>query len=315
MTPVTREDVVSAYRIFLHRDPESEEAVRRHMEAPSVEALQRAFLESAEFRGKYAVPAQALPLDLPANPVEVAVSPATLEALLAHVRRTWERLGAERPHHSVLTVPRFLPDALEANEPEFWASGEREAAVLERILARHGVARLERLALTELGCGVGRLTGPLARRFASVAAYDISAPHLEIARTRARNATFHQLRDLPIRFEPADVFYSWIVLQHNPPPVMALLVRNALECLRPGGLAVFQIPTYEIGYAFSAQAYLRRVSEAGAQAAANIEMHCLPQAEIFKLAAEAGCRVLEVREENSTGRRGSDVSNAFVIAR
>jgi SAM-dependent methyltransferase len=299
-----------AYRTFLNREPESEEAIRFHMDAPGIEALHRIFLDSAEFREKYAAPAKILPIDVPANPVEVSVSEETLETLLAHVRRCWEHMGGERPHHSVITVPEFLPEAFKANEARFWAGGEHEALVLEKGLARHGITRLKELACVELGCGVGRVTGPLSRRFASVDAYDISAPHIEIARTRASTAHFHLLRDLPIAFTPADVFYSWIVLQHNPPPVMALLIRSALDCLRPGGVAVFQIPTYEIGYSFSVQGYLRRVSSAR-----DMEMHCLPQREIFRIAAEAGCRLLEVREENSTGRMGTDVSNLFVIQR
>lgn len=310
MTRVTREDVVSAYRTFLYREPESEDAIIFHMSAPGIEALHRIFLESAEFRAKYATLATALPIDVPANPVEVKVGEETLKALLAHVRRSWEHMGGERPHHSVLTLPEFLPQAFKGNETQFWATGEHEATVLEKILARHGITGLKQLACVELGCGVGRLTGPLSRRFASVDAYDISAPHQEIARTRARTASFHLLRDLPITFRPADVFYSWIVLQHNPPPVMALLIRGALDCLRPSGVAVFQIPTYEVGYGFSAKSYLSNASRP-----LDIEMHCLPQREIFRIAAEAGCRVLEVREENSTGRKGTDVSNLFVIQR
>ena len=307
---VTREDVVSAYRTFLYREPESEDAILFHMSAPGIEALHRIFLESAEFRGKYAAAAKVVPIDVPANPVEVSVSEETLKALLAHVRRCWEHMGGERPHYSVITLPEFLPQAFKGNEAQFWATGEHEAQVLEKILARHGITGLKKLACVELGCGVGRVTGPLSQRFASVDAYDISAPHLEIARTRARTADFHLLRDLPIAFTPADVFYSWIVLQHNPPPVMALLVRSALDCLRQGGMAVFQIPIYEIGYSFSAQTYLRNVSST-----LDMEMHCLPQREIFRIAAEAGCRVLEVREEYSTGRIGTDVSNLLVIQR
>jgi SAM-dependent methyltransferase len=311
MTRVTREDVVYAYRTFLERDPESEDAISFHMRAGGIEAMHRVFLESAEFRQKYAVRTEAVPLDVPANPVDVTVSDETLKALLAHIRRCWEHLGGERPHHSVMSVPEFLPEALKANEAQFWASGERETAVLEQVLARHGMTRLGGLSCTELGCGVGRLTAPLAKRFASVDAYDISAPHLKLAQGRTGKATFHLLRDLPITFKPADVFYSWIVLQHNPPPVMALLVRSALDCLRPNGLAVFQIPTYEMGYQFSAQSYLKHLPRAGR----DLEMHCLPQREIFRIAAEAGCKVLEVREENSTGRSGTDVSNMFVIQR
>jgi SAM-dependent methyltransferase len=256
------------------------------------------------------MPRKTIAIDNPAVQVEVDVDPATLCELIAHVRRCWEFMGQHRPYHSVLTVPTFLPEAFKGNEGAFWASGYSDAQVLERMLARHGVQSTKNLTCIDFGCGVGRVTGPLAERFAAVHGYDISAPHLEIARRRTSKAEFHLARSLPMALVLADVFYSRIVLQHNPPPIIALLIKSALECLKPGGLAVFQVPTYAVGYSFTAKSYIRRRGSS-----MDMEMHCLPQHHIFKIVAKTGCRLLEVREDDAGGHYDANISNVFVIQR
>jgi hypothetical protein len=109
--------------------------------------------------------------------------------------------------------------------------------------------------------------------------------------------------------EPFDVWFSYIVLQHNPPPVIAMVLRRALSMLAPGGVAIFQLPTHALGYRFDLAAYLAApVSDA-------IEVHCLPQSVVFRLAAEAGCVPLEVREDTAMGPPSHWLSNSFVFAK
>ena len=91
-----------------------------------------------------------------------------------------------------------------------------------------------------------------------------------------------------------DVFFSIIVLQHNPPPLIAYLLKTMLQKLNAGGLAYFQVPTYRYGYSFDAEAYVASEPKLGVP-----EMHVLPQHVILKIAADAGCRPLEVREDPS----------------
>jgi SAM-dependent methyltransferase len=256
-------------------------------------------------------PADLLPLDTERNEVDVEVDSATLAELIAPVRRCWEFLGKDRPHYSVLTHEAYKPNNLPDNETAFWASGESEARVLLRILKRHGLASADNLICIDFGCGVGRVTAPLSNRFASVHGYDISQPHIDIARTRTTKAVFHLVRDLPVTLVPTDGFYSRIVFQHNPPPMIALLIRCALTCLKPNGIAVFQVPTYEMEYFFDSRKYLKSINSRNP----GMEMHCLPQEYIFQLAAKSGCRLLEVREDRSTGHRGRTISNTFIVQR
>jgi SAM-dependent methyltransferase len=105
--------------------------------------------------------------------------------------------------------------------------------------------------------------------------------------------------------ETFDLWFSHIVLQHNPPPVIANVLRRMFSMLAPGGVAIFQVPTYSPGYRFNAEVYLAEPRQK------NIEMHCLPQPVVFKLAAQAGCIPLEVREDLAMGYPW--ISNIFVF--
>ena len=121
----------------------------------------------------------------------------------------------------------------------------------------------------EFGCGVGRVTIELARHYARVYAYDISATHLAHARRRAdeariTNIVFHKCGDDPLAgLEPCDLYYSAIVFQHNPPVIISRLIRNALRSLKPSGIALFQVPTYELGYQIQDRRLAGRQSRAG----------------------------------------------------
>jgi hypothetical protein len=100
-----------------------------------------------------------------------------------------------------------------------------------------------------------------------------------------------------------------IVLQHNPPPIMAMVLRRAFACLRSGGLAVFQVPTYAPRYRFQTGSYLR-----SGVPTSGIEMHFFPQSKLFELVATSGCRMVEVVEDAFVGDP-KWLSNTFVVAK
>jgi SAM-dependent methyltransferase len=255
----------------------------------------------------------AVPVFVPRLRVEVAAGPRELEQMWSLVRRAWESLGQERPFHSVLTEDRYMPGHVSEAEAHFWQSGESEATVLAGYLADLGLVRLHDAALLEYGCGVGRVTVPLAGLVRQVTAYDLSEPHLKLARERAALSGRRNVRmillDNPIDtdFEPCDIFYSRIVLQHNPPPIIGHVLSKLIRALKAGGIGVFQVPTYCIGYHFSVADYL------SAPGFLDMEMHCYPQVDLFALIAREGARVIQVRDDNATGRPDLFVSNTFVV--
>ncbi|MGH7093257.1 MAG: hypothetical protein ACREFB_06960, partial [Stellaceae bacterium] len=107
-------------------------------------------------------------------------------------------------------------------------------------------------------------------------------------------------------FPEFDVLVSTIVLQHNPPPIAALMLDAALRKLRPGGVALFQVPTYGPRYRFVAEDYLAHLGE-------GMEMHVLPQHAIFEIFERTGCRLLECREDAAVGNHEGFVSNTFFV--
>lgn len=251
----------------------------------------------------------------PAIPVDVAVSDDQLDAAFERVRATWEQVGADEPYWSVISADRFLSDHLDDTE-EFYASGREHAGDLRSILARNGVTPGDVGSCLEFGCGVGRVTHWLARDFPSVVACDISRPHLALTDARMTQQDIDNvetrlvtgpddLRDLPA----VDLVFSIMVLQHNPPPIMAFILERLLDAVAPGGHAVLQIPTYDRRYHFDIDEYLDRGEVDG------ILMHVLPQSSVFEIVETAGCRVLEVYADHLAGMAPRTLSNMFVIGR
>ena len=166
----------------------------------------------------------------------------------------------------------------------------------------------------EVGCGVGRVTSFLAKAFPKVIAADISSSHLELARKylEEQNVTnvdlqhfsnTYALESLP----KVDSILSVITLQHNPPPIIAWMLGKLLLALNPGGVAYIQIPTYRNGYLFEVERYLQ------SEAPKTLEMHFLPQYEIFRIVAESDCICLEIREDGMVGDEDKMISNTFLI--
>lgn len=320
---VSIEEVEWCYRALLGREPESEEALCSHLFHDDFKALVESFVYCQEYstNRRTAIPGtppESAPslvhrMDLRPNEVDSTATAEELAACVAVVRSAWAHLGDVKPHYSVLTNERFLPENLPGSLDLFWGSGEAEAAAAQRSLGYYGFAGLESKTCVEYGCGVGRVSFGLAKRFAKVYGYDISPGHLKVARQRAlelgmANADFRLCPDSEVGdIEPCDFFYSKIVFQHNPPPLIAELIRRVLEALLPGGIAIFQVPTYGAGYGFKLRNWLNASHDL------NMQMHCLPQQRIFEIVHAENCLPLEVREDNFTGAPGRYISNTFVI--
>lgn len=257
---------------------------------------------------------QRVPRDSPPMQVELEVPTAKVAALFAKTSAQWQHLGATEPHWSVLTDEGFRQSKLATNRSAFYKSGEYDVMAFAAALARAGLQPDQGGRLVELGCGVGRATAYLARHVGQVVAVDISDPHLRLARQHVReagfrNVEFRQLQSIDdvARLGAFDALFSLIVLQHNPPPVMHRLLHDLLTLLRPGGVAYFQVPTYRIGYRFAIDEYLAHRNET------DMEMHCLPQAVLFDLLHSHGCRLVDLREDDSIGGPERSISNTLLV--
>ena len=316
---IDRNDVIYAYRLLFGREPENETVVTHYAtEVSDLLTLRELFINSAEFRSsieKSQSPRSPRPaFNGPPMEVELNISPEKLASLFAKVSTQWHHLGETEPHWSVITNDSYFQENFHMNREAFYASGESELKMFDATLARAGVSRDSLARCVELGCGVGRVTGALAARFAEVLAVDISAAHLRVAEDHLRDAGIANVEFLPLdsiddvaRLGRFDALYSRIVLQHNPPPVMLRLLADLLAQLQPGGVAFFQVPTYKAGYRFCIDEYLAH------QNLTDMEMHYLPQAALLALIAERGCRILEIREDDAIGLSVIAVSNTLLL--
>jgi 2-polyprenyl-3-methyl-5-hydroxy-6-metoxy-1,4-benzoquinol methylase len=275
--------------------------------AGGIASLARRFLGSEEVEEKN-MPS----LAPPEITVDMEASAEELASCIATIREHWTDLGKKRPHHSVLTNKLFLPENIQGNLYAFWESGHGDVATIRDILQRHNFGLLEEKTCVEYGCGVGRNTLPLAKLFRRVHAYDISSEHISLARQYAEesnitNIDFHLCTDSLISpLNECDFFYSIIVFQHNPPPVIVQLIRNSLNALKIHGIAMFQVPTYIPSYEFRIKQWLKTKHPM------DMQMHCLPQEKVFDVIHEENCIPLLVREDDKPGIPES-ISNTFVV--
>jgi SAM-dependent methyltransferase len=319
---VSRDDVINAYRLILGREPENSVVIDDHLSAQSISVLRERFIQSPEFLGVASAaninvedcfPSQTLP----AIRVDCEASPDQLKALLDRIRLEWEHFGDSEPHWSVLTHESYKQDLLEHNKAEFFESGKFVTEIIESFSSRQNITIPTNGACLELGCGVGRITIHLADLFKSVIGVDISKFHLDVCREELKCADINNVTlvclDSPQHLEDLpkfDFFCSFIVLQHNPPPVIAYLLDIILNKLAQGGVAIFQVPTYRSNYSFNLEHYLNN------PAPLHMEMHVLPQPQIFNIIERNNCRLVEVREDRwAEGLTPECISNTFFVVK
>ena len=314
--------VTSLYRAILSREPDQPGLithVNSLKEGKPPETVAREFIHSAEFHSQTTDFTQHYPLDQTGPmPVDLDLTAEQERALWAHVARAWSNLGASEPYWSVLVDPRWKASEMTASDilNAFYATGRAEMQRLDAWFARNQVLAPSTGTCAEYGCGVGRCTIWLAKRYARVLAFDISEPHLRLAKARAgaeglRNIEFVHVQseaDLN-RLREIDLFYSLIVLQHNPPPLILSILRSVFGGLKPHGLAFFQLPTYGVGYSFNLREYLNNMADRG------MEMHFVPQRAVFDLGSVQGVQTLEVSPDGSIGNFGQWISSTFLMHR
>lgn len=271
---LTAEIVQLAYLMFFYRPPENEEVVRYALSFGTLGRLCEAFRNSLEFemtlnRRPRLVRADAAPLVF-----DWRIDDAGALALLARLRAAWCDTPAGPP-----------ADAGAMRDPD----GSMQADELLACLRRAGIDPAALPCAFVFGCGGGRVTRQLAARFATVAGCDLSPLRLAAAAGSGYGPLL-PVEDLHFGMtEPFDLWYSYLVLQSYPPPLIARILQRAFALLRPGGAAVFQLPTYAYGYTLDLDAPPR--------AAPALDRHVLPQAAVFEIAATGGCAPAEVFDD------------------
>lgn len=161
--------------------------------------------------------------------------------------RQWERYGAVDPYYGVLSQPDFRHARLDAAARDrFFETGRRHVAEMLAAIESLAGGDFQCRAALDYGCGVGRLTLPLAERCEHVYGVDVSPSMLREAERNAERMGLLNVEWAPperlVELSGAyDLVQSFLVFQHIPvregERIFATLVRG----LRPGGAGSIQV--------------------------------------------------------------------------
>jgi SAM-dependent methyltransferase len=159
--------------------------------------------------------------------------------------KTWEYFGKTDPYFGVLTYEGFRADKLAADaKSQFFDSGKRYVEFILGTVRDHLDPSLQLTRGLDFGCGVGRLTIPLASVCKSMVAVDVSESMLAEAAKNCReqgisNVTFVKSNDgLSAVSGPLDFVHSFIVFQHIPRDRGEALLKRLVELLQDDGIGV-----------------------------------------------------------------------------
>lgn len=200
---------------------------------------------------------------------------------------------------------------------DFFATGEEEISRVFRFMEQQTL-NLPSGKFLDFGCGVGRLSKALKRRFGLGVGVDISPKMTELARGYVRDVEFVTNQNDSLAFledSSIDFIYSHLVLQHIPNYYQKHYITEFLRMLRPGGLAVFQIFLEIINPCEPIIFKLKRVlkelmpfliiikrrlnNPATPHHDIRFEMHPLPNCEIQKICEQHGCVIEAAPATNS----------------
>jgi len=234
---------------------------------------------------------------------------------LAEVRSTFETLAKTDPLWTVLTLKRYKHNRWDP--AEFFGTGSAEIQEVLDYVEGLGVEIRWGRAL-DFGCAVGRLSQPLGDRFAEVVGVDIAESFLDLVREYNRHGTrcrfVHNTRDDLTLFEDAsfDFIYSNITLQHIPPEHSKKYMAEFFRLLRPGGIAVFQVPGGWTAFDGTASWCLRRLRWCTTAPLKRwwkqvrgqplIGMYAVPREEVQRIVETSGARLVDVVANGAAGK-------------
>jgi trans-aconitate methyltransferase len=155
----------------------------------------------------------------------------------------WKKIGDSEPFFGVLSAEKFLSANLtEEIIEQIYASGKRDIDFVVDILTATQGEFAPAVGL-DVGCGVGRLTCPMASHCGRVIGLDVSPGMIaqarrEVARRRLDNIVFAEGVD---QLPRVDWINSYIVFQHIVPREGYALLAGLLDLLNPGGFLSVQI--------------------------------------------------------------------------
>ncbi|MDH3611074.1 MAG: class I SAM-dependent methyltransferase [Nitrosopumilus sp.] len=236
------------------------------------------------------------------------------------LQRDWEDMAELDPLWAIISVPEKQYKKWDIEE--FFKTGEIEIERLFTIINKLGNPKNYHRAL-DFGCGVGRLTRALSKKFEESIGVDISSKMISLANEMNSsyvNCKFQLNENSNLKIFENDYFdliYSIIVLQHiSDPEITKSYISEFVRILNKDGLLVFQIPSYippsmRIQTGAMEFSNLRRGGEDSKflyekRKLNPIRMNFLPEAEVIRILMKQKAKILEIKND---GMAGSEIES------
>lgn len=242
---------------------------------------------------------------------------------LRELQRNWDAFGATDPMWAILTDPAKAGNRWKVDE--FFATGVAEIAeVMSWAEAIHPLRR--RLRALDFGCGVGRLTQPLATYFDEAVGVDLAPSMIRQAEQYNRYGArcryvLNEDADLR-RFadETFDFIYSGLTLQHMAPRYARAYLAEFARVLAPDGLLVFRLPSepahsgvkFWLRRSVGEFLYVRLYCGIFRRNRPLMQMYGNRRQAVLNLLAERGCEALAIEPDASAG--AAWISYRYLVA-
>lgn len=164
------------------------------------------------------------------------------------VKDLWEYYAENAPYFAVSTFDKFKNENLNAEALEqFFAAGEEYVKSLWGEISRTFEGDFRPETALDFGCGVGRVTLPLASRTKRVVGVDISPKMLAEAEKNSeklglKNTSFilndENFDKLDERF---DFVHSFIVIQHIEPVSGEMIFQKLINLVKDNGIGILHL--------------------------------------------------------------------------
>lgn len=236
---------------------------------------------------------------------------------IKELQHNWNTFGKQDPLWAIIT--RSDKKGNKWDIDEFFKTGDRKIDQLFDMLKEQNIQVNNGSAL-DFGCGVGRLTLALASHFDQVSGVDIAQSMIDLAnrynKFPERCTYYVNTKDDLSLFDnhSFDFIYTIIVLQHMRPEYAKSYIAEFTRLLKPGGVAVFQMPAKYIGplYQELQPSMWQRVNYRLKKvlkplfgwmlpARAHMEMYGITRDEMVPYLKQLGVEVADVRKDDSPG--------------